>query len=106
MHAVQVQTFEGTVGRLDIDRRQCSTASVRRVGPHGDVHESEAPAELSSVQVAVVHGDGHGAWGDVFDEQILDPEVHRVLDVQRMSSVSTHLTVEATDVTGIGFNVV
>ncbi len=106
MHAMQVQAFEGTVRRLYIDRRQSGTASVRSVGPHGGVHETETATELAKVQVAVVHGNGHGGWSDVFDEQILNPEVHRVLDEQRMSCVASHVAVKATNVTRIGLNVI
>ena len=106
MHAMQVQAFEGTVRRLYIDRRQSGTASVRGVGPHGGVHETETATELAKVQVAVVHGNGHGGWSDVFDEQILNPEVHRVLDEQRMSCVASHVAVKATNVTRIGLNVI
>ena len=98
MHAMQVQTFEGTVRRLNVNRGQRRAASVRGVGPHGDVHETETATELAEVQVAVVDGNGHGGWSDVFDEQILNPKIHGVLDKQRMSCVASHLAVKATNV--------
>ena len=106
MHAMQIHPFEGTVRRLHIDRRQSGTASVRGVGPHGDVHETETATELAKVQVAVVHGNGHGGWSDVFDEQILDPKVHGVLDEERMSCVASNVAVKATNVARVRLNVV
>ena len=103
MHTVQLQAF----ARPPVERRpQAGTTSVRGVGPDGDVHETETAAELAKVQVAVFHGNGHGGWSDVFDEQLLDPKVHRVLDEQRMSCVASHVAVKATNVTRIGLNVI
>ncbi len=106
VNAVKVESLDGPVCRLYVERRESIAAPVGRVRPDGDVHHAESPAALTGVEVGVVDGDGHFAGSDVFDEQVFDPEVHGIFHKQRTSCVSTHLTMHATNITRIGFHVV
>ena len=106
VHAMQAKVFDGSVRRGDVNRGQQVASRGGCVGPYVNTDHAEASPKLPEVQATVVHHDGGFTDRHLMHGDVLEPEVHGVVDADAAACVAADAAVSATHVAVVGLDVV